>query len=130
MSREFLETVGLMCEDYFLYFEELDWALRGQGRFSLAYAPASAVYHKIGASIGTSSDPRRKSLLCDYYATRNRLLFTRRFFREALPTVYLSVLFAILSRFLCGRADAAIMIWQILLGHDKGLPMQVTGKTS
>ncbi len=28
--REFIEDVGLMGEEYFLYFEELDWALRGK----------------------------------------------------------------------------------------------------
>ena len=37
-SRAFLENVGLMEESYFLYFEELDWALRARGKFDLAYA--------------------------------------------------------------------------------------------
>ena len=37
-SRRFLETVGLLQPDYFLYFEELDWAARARGRFRLGYA--------------------------------------------------------------------------------------------
>ena len=118
VSRDFLETIGLMCEDYFLYFEESDWALRGKGRFELAYAPESRVYHKLGRSIGTRSDPRRKSLLCDYYALRNRLLFTRRYYPEALPTIYLSVCVALLSRLAFGRLDLARTVWNLLLGRD------------
>jgi GT2 family glycosyltransferase len=30
VSKDFLYDVGLMCEDYFLYYEELDWAIRGR----------------------------------------------------------------------------------------------------
>src|ERR1039457_7240110 len=32
VSRSFLETVGLMEESYFLYFDELDWAMRAKGK--------------------------------------------------------------------------------------------------
>ena len=27
VSRRFLEAIGLMDESYFLYFEEMDWAI-------------------------------------------------------------------------------------------------------
>jgi len=124
VSREFIEAVGLMCEDYFLFFEETDWALRGQSRFTLAYAPESLVYHKIGRTIGTSSDPRRKSLTCDYYAIRNRLLFTRRFFPAALPTVYLSVCMALMVRLLFGRWRQAALIWRLLFTGAASLPQK------
>ena len=40
-SRTFLERVGLMEESYFLYFEELDWAMRAKGKLSSA-TPARA----------------------------------------------------------------------------------------
>ena len=32
VSREFLDEVGLMSEDYFLFFEEIDWAVRAGER--------------------------------------------------------------------------------------------------
>lgn len=50
ISADFLAEVGPMEEDYFLYYEELDWALRARGRHGLAYAPASHVFHKVGGS--------------------------------------------------------------------------------
>lgn len=117
VSRRFLGDVGLLSEEYFLFFEETDWMQRAKGRYRLGYAKNSKVFHKVGRSIGTSSDPRGKSLVCDYYAIRNRLLFTRRYHREALPTVYCSIFAAILVRMLVGRWDHARMIWRILLGR-------------
>lgn len=128
VSRRFLKDVGLMCEEYFLYFEEADWAIRARGRYSLAYASDSIVYHKIGASIGTSSDPRRKSLVCDYYNIRNRILFTRRFYPCALVTIYVALCLSIVVRFLCGQWQRAAMICSLMMtgGRDGGFAaMQV-----
>jgi len=120
VSRDFLEQVGLMCEDYFLYFEETDWALRARGRYTLAYAAASVVYHKVGGSIGTATLPWRKSALSDYYNVRNRILFTRRHYPGALPVIYLALCLAMLLRMLYGQWDRVAMIWKLLGGRDPG----------
>lgn len=110
----YLKKVGLMAEDYFLYFEEIDWVSRGQDRFSLAYAPKSVVYHKVGASIGTASNPLHKSYLCDYYSLRNRLIFTRRHCPSVLPGVYVGMIGELVVRLLLGRWDLAGMICRLL----------------
>ena len=116
VSRRLLDEVGLMCEDYFLYFEEADWAVRSKGRFSLGYAPQSIVYHKVGRSIGTSSNPAKKSYTCDFFNIRNRFLFTLRHYPAALPTVWLFVFGALLLRFFMGKWDRVMMIFRILFG--------------
>ncbi|GAB7026530.1 glycosyltransferase family 2 protein [Geotalea toluenoxydans] len=118
VSRQFLSEVGLMCEDYFLYFEEADWAIRAKGRFNLGYAARSIVYHKVGGSIGTSSNPAKKSYTCDYYSIRNRLLFTRRFYPAAMPTVWLVIVGALLLRICMGKWNRAMMVFRILCGSD------------
>jgi GT2 family glycosyltransferase len=87
VRREFIEQIGLMNEDYFLYFEEIDWATRGASQYKLGYAPKSVVYHKEGASIGTSASGG--SALSVYYLYRNRLLFTWRFHRCFILTVFI-----------------------------------------
>jgi len=115
VSRTFVEKVGLMCEEYFLYFEEADWAMRGKGLFQLAYEPESVVYHKVGASIGTSSNPLKKSYLCDYYSIRNRILFTKRYFAYALPSVYLFIFFELIMRLILGKMDRVMMILRIMI---------------
>ena len=98
-SRAFLEQIGLLQEDYFLYFEELDWATRAKGTFKLGYAAASVVYHKEGSSIGGSDVVKdQKSYTSDFYSLRNRVRFTRRFYPYALPSVYAGLLLALINR--------------------------------
>lgn len=122
VSREFLEEVGLMCEDYFLYFEEIDWAIRASGRYSLAYAADSIIYHKVGASIGTSSNPTVKSFTCDYYNIRNRILFTKKYYPRALPTIYLFLLGTFILRVLLGKWDRVSMVIGLMIGRYKTGP--------
>ncbi len=105
VSRPFLETVGLMTEEFFLYFEELDWACRAKGRFRLGHAPGSIVYHKEGATIGTSGKAGRRSSLSDYYMLRNRFRINRKYFPLALVTLYLWAPVMLLNRALRGQWD-------------------------
>lgn len=93
VSREFIEETGLMCEDYFLYFEEPDWAFRGRHRFGLAYAPESIVYHKVGMSTKKGSNPETGIDRPEDYIFRNSLKFTWTFFPFSLPFVFVRVAF-------------------------------------
>lgn len=120
VSRRFLEEIGLLSEEYFLYFEEVDWAIRAKGHFKLGYAPQSVVYHKVGGSIGTSSNPARKSFVCDFYNIRNRILFARRHHPVTLPTVYLVLIGEILLRILSGRWDRSGMILGLMMCGGDG----------
>lgn len=107
VSRAFLESIGLLDEKYFLYFEELDWAMRAKNHFLLSYSPLSFVYHKEGASIGTNSRRRNRSVLSERYATRNRLLFTRKFYPAFVPTVCGWVLLTAIQRLFTGQPGKA-----------------------
>lgn len=85
-TRAWLDDVGLLGEQYFLYYEELDWAMRGRGRHALGYAANAWVLHKEGASIGTA--PSGGSPFSVFHLHRSRLLFARlRLPRSALPGV-------------------------------------------
>jgi GT2 family glycosyltransferase len=117
VSRSFLHDVGLICEEYFLYFEETDWALRANGRYSLAYSPESTVYHKVGSSIGTSSNPAKKSFICDYFNIRNRLYFTRKFYPVALPAIYLTLCGTIWLRIVLRQWDRVAMIIRTMFNY-------------
>lgn len=120
VSRDFLETVGLMSERYFLYFEEIDWAERIRGRFRQGVCLEAVVYHKEGGSIG--SDPSgRLSDTGLYYMTVNlfRFVWTHRpwiigfafgrFLRQALRHMRrgdvqaLRIMAVALADFLTGR---------------------------
>ena len=94
----FVKTVGLLCEDYFLYFEEIDWATRGRGRYGLAYARRSVIYHKEGRRSGSSSQPLSRTASADLFLVRSRILYSRKFRLWALPTVCLGIGIVLLSR--------------------------------
>jgi len=114
-SRQWLEETGLLCEDYFLYFEEIDWAVRGADRLRLGFAARSVVYHKNGASTGRPSDSPRADLL----ALRNRLLFTRKRMPWALPTVWLGLLAALVNRLRRGQADRVGPLLAVMFGRTR-----------
>jgi GT2 family glycosyltransferase len=115
VSRALLTELGLLNEDYFLYFEELDWSTRARGRFRISWAPESVVYHKEGASIGGSSRDKAKSWTSDYHFVRSRLLFTRRYARRAMPTVYLALLVAALRRVMRRQWPHARMVIELCM---------------
>ncbi len=90
VPRTFYLEVGGMCEDYFLYFEEIDWALRGAPfGFACLYAPGSIVFHKSGAS--TSRSAEKKFGASARLAYQNRIRFTLKFYPEKLNLVRCSI---------------------------------------
>jgi hypothetical protein len=113
VPRPFLDDVGLLNEDHFLFFEELDWAVRARGRWGLAHAAASRVFHKEGASNGGNSAGSGKSLLADYHFMKNRIVVTRRHFPRRLPSVYLALGVAVARRALRGEWARAWMILKL-----------------
>ena len=68
-----LETVGLMPENYFLYYEELDWCekFKKAGK-QIWFTGRTSVLHKESMSVG------KESSIKTYFMTRNRMLFIRR----------------------------------------------------
>jgi GT2 family glycosyltransferase len=122
-SRALLEQVGLMEESYFLYFEEHDWAARAKGKFQLGYSRESVIYHKEGATIGSSRDRTKRSLLSEMYASRNKILFTKRFYPWAVPSVMLVICVAAAQQlFLGDLRRAKTMISSMLKGLLSNIP--------
>ena len=58
--RAAFDEVGLFDEDFFAYFEDIDWSLRAQlRRLGSWYEPAAVAYHKRGATTSGSRDRYR-----------------------------------------------------------------------
>lgn len=83
-SRAFIERAGLMTEDYFLYYEEVDWAFR-RGDLPLRIVADVIVYHYGGTSIGSGAVGRRATPFANYFNYRNRIRFLRRHHPIAVP---------------------------------------------
>ena len=70
-----IKDIGLLDENYFLYYEDNDYSMRAKkSGYRLVYQPKSIIWHKNAGSTGGSG-----SKLQDYYITRNRLLFGNRY---------------------------------------------------
>lgn len=85
VSRAFLDRAGAMPEDYFLYYEEVEWAMR-RGDLPLVICPNAAVLHHCGTSAGSGIPGRTPSAFSNYFNYRNRMRFMRRQRPIALPT--------------------------------------------
>ena len=106
-SRVFIERCGLMREDYFLYYEEVDWAFR-RGSLPLIMCPESIVHHHGGTAIGSGSMSRHPSAFSNYFNYRNRMRFVRRFRPMALPTAYLFSVLKLLRLISQGAIEQAV----------------------
>ena len=73
VSRSVINTVGLMADIFFLYYEEMDWMARiRRAGYEIWYVHNSIVYHKDSITTGPMSP------LKTYYVNRGRLLYMRR----------------------------------------------------
>ncbi len=73
VRREVFEAVGLLDEDYFFGFEDLDFCLKARrAGFATILADRATIYHEGSQSLGPLSVRRF------YFAARNHLLLARR----------------------------------------------------
>jgi N-acetylglucosaminyl-diphospho-decaprenol L-rhamnosyltransferase len=84
VTRAFVQDVGLMTEDFFLYMEDLDWGWR-RGTHKIGFAPGAVIRHVGGASIGSTARASARSPLSAYLESRNAMLFARRWAGRRWP---------------------------------------------
>lgn len=123
-SRDYVESVGLMDESYFLYCEEVDWCFR-RGERRLGYAHEAIVYHAHGTTIGSNADRKARSGLSVYLDERNKLLLTRRCYPALYPLVLLTTLLLTLQYLWAGAVNnffVALFGWFAGLRGEKGVP--------
>jgi GT2 family glycosyltransferase len=127
ISRRFLEIVGPMREDYFLYCEEVEWCLRGISKgLNLGYAKDAVVLHYQGSTTGSAGSFRKKSRLPIYMSARNAMLLTRDCFPGQMPFAAVSFLFQLVLRY--GRRGAwrqlhyGVTGWIAGLANRRGAP--------
>jgi GT2 family glycosyltransferase len=73
VRREAMDKAGLMAENFFLYYEEMDWCDRiKRAGFEIWVNTNATIYHKESLSVG------KNSALKEYFMNRNRILFIRR----------------------------------------------------
>ncbi|RFZ85000.1 glycosyltransferase family 2 protein [Mucilaginibacter terrenus] len=72
VKRETCDKAGLMADNFFIYYEEVDWGERINRAGYQAWVRGDAViYHKESMTVG------KKSPFKEYFMNRNRILFIR-----------------------------------------------------
>jgi len=73
IRRGVIEKIGVLAEDYFLYYEDTDFSARIKNAgYRIMYIPKSKIYHKISRSIKPGSPGYI------YYHVRNGLVMAKR----------------------------------------------------
>lgn len=127
VGRRFMDAVGPMREDYFLYCEEVEWFLRGRSKgMRLGFAPEARVLHNAGSTTGSNAAYKDMPRTPVYLNERNRILLTRDLWPAMAPLVALGALLVIAARF--GRRGAwrqvgfALQGWAAGLANQRGAP--------
>ncbi|HEX7906044.1 MAG TPA: glycosyltransferase family 2 protein [Chitinophagaceae bacterium] len=100
------KVLGLLPEEYFLYWEETDWCYRARQKgHPLLVCRRAIAYDKISTTIG-------KGFLANYYYARNGLLFISKFRKDNVPLVLFFVIWRWFKRVFTGRWSRAGGIYQ------------------
>lgn len=68
-----IETIGLLDERFFLYWEDVDWGLRARkAGYTNLVIPSARIWHKVSLSTGGMESPLRA-----YHKTRSHLLMAK-----------------------------------------------------
>lgn len=71
-----VKDIGPLEEDYFLYYEDVDWNLKAKNTgWGIHYVPSSVVWHKVSQSVKSSD----LSALSTYYIIRNAYVMAQKF---------------------------------------------------
>lgn len=115
ITRACMEDVGLLSEDYFLYFEEFDYCQRLANRgYRFSIATDSWVYHKEGGSTESG-----RSVVSDFYQVRNRLIITKKYFPKYYIVVYFSMFGVLLNRLIRKDFRKTLNVIKIIVSNGK-----------
>ena len=85
VSKKLIDTVGLLDERFFLYWEDTDWGLRAEkAGFKNLVIPSAHVWHKVSVSSGGMD-----SLIRVYHKTRSHLLLAKLHAPDALTKLHI-----------------------------------------
>lgn len=113
ISRKVFKDVGLLPEDYFLYYEDLDFcqSVLNAG-YKLVVNSNSYIYHKAGGTAPYTSP------LSIYYSNRNRYIFIKKYFGGFnLIFLKISYLLEVMIKLTFYKGEKRKSIWKVLKYH-------------
>lgn len=105
-----INEVGLLSDDYFLYWEDTDYSIRlMNGGYHLYYAPESIIYHKV------SSSTSKESKTMQYYSVRNRRIIIKKYIKGINKVIaYIFTFLQTINRILKGKLTVKCVTYGII----------------
>ncbi|MEB0951763.1 glycosyltransferase family 2 protein [Citrobacter sedlakii] len=109
VPREIFDAIGLLDENFFLYFEELDFCLRARKKgYTLNYCLESIVYHKESATIGD-----QKSYFSTYHYFRSQRMFLKKHYPKLIILMNIKLIMLIINSLRKGNLAQAKKMFRI-----------------
>lgn len=125
VSKDYIKTIGVMDEDFFVYHEDTEWSLR-RGKFRLGYAHDSVVRHVAGATSGSGGPRPKRSRFSIYLSERNRVILAKKRHPSVWPlfaAVALLQTLELLLRFRSWRSfNIGLSGWWAGVSGETGMP--------
>jgi N-acetylglucosaminyl-diphospho-decaprenol L-rhamnosyltransferase len=125
VSKDYIKTVGVMDEDFFVYYEDTEWSLR-RGNFRLGYAHDSVVHHVAGSTSGSAGPRSKRSRFSIYLSERNRVIIAKKRYPAVWPlfaAVALLQTLEFLVRFRSWRSfSIGLSGWWAGVSGETGMP--------
>jgi GT2 family glycosyltransferase len=94
IRSDVLKRVGVLNEDYFLFYEEIDFCHRAQSAgYLLKWCPQSIVSHQQSKSFKNLGTSKIRDRVANYHENLSTLIFTARFYPLSFPVACLSRFF-------------------------------------
>jgi len=89
VKREVFEKIGLLDEDYFMYFDDTDFGTRAiKAGYKIIFCPKAKIWHKVSAS-----SRGQNNLFKDHLMSRNRIIFMKKHANKGQFYRFLAYLF-------------------------------------
>lgn len=116
-----ISKIGFMPEDYFLYYEDIEWSLKAnQKGFVNIVCTKSHVYHKQGSSTGLeySTGQNFNPVTAKYYYS-NYLKFFKKNFPEKLNRALFMMTKKTIGQLMRFNLSHSVIIYKALISHLK-----------
>lgn len=111
INKKVIDNVGLLPEDYFLFYEETDYCFNAKnGGFKIGVDVNSIVYHKEGSATGSKSPSKTMDLL----QIKNRIKFHKKYLGGGVG-IYLSLMAVLFNRVRRLQFDRVFEIFKYVL---------------
>jgi len=92
IRTEAIKQIGLLNEEYFLFYEELDYTQRlKKAGFEIAWCKESVVIHKGSSSVGNVRDKDKEKIKnANYYENLSTLKYSRNFYLKTFWIIFIN----------------------------------------